>query len=182
MSRGASDEAKNAANAGLAQNTSLSNTAKGELSPLQASLSADVNTPTGYNPSELGAINTASQQSLGGSVGTAVGAGNLQAERTHNSGSEAPMEDEAIRSAQQQLSQNALGIQGKNADLAQSKRQAALGAQQALYGKNTDASLNALGIVPGAVNAQTSADNQTLNSWLSPIQTALSPFSITKSI
>src|SRR5579872_7253093 len=49
------------------------------------------------------AANTASQQSLGGSVAGAVGQGNLQAARTRNSGAFAPALDEAARQGQRDL-------------------------------------------------------------------------------
>src|SRR5579871_2376965 len=43
-------------------------------------------TTAGYTPDQLNAMTTASNQSLGGAVGGAVGQGNLQASRTNNAG------------------------------------------------------------------------------------------------
>ena len=101
--------------------------------------------PQGFGK-DLGAINTASQQSIGGSVAGAVGQGNLQAARTRNAGGFAPALDEAVRSGQRQLSQNALGVQENNAYLKNEQQQGAIRALGSLYGENMGDTLRALGL------------------------------------
>jgi hypothetical protein len=64
-------------------------------------------------------MTTASNQSLGGAVGGAVGQGNLQAARTRNGAGYATALDDAVRSAGRQQSQNTLGVQEDSAKLAQ---------------------------------------------------------------
>ena len=58
------------------------------------SLQKELVNPHGFG-SDMNAINTANQQSIGGSVAGAVGQGNLQAARTGNAGAFAPALDEA---------------------------------------------------------------------------------------
>lgn len=101
--------------------------------------------PQGFGK-DLGAINTASQQTIGGSLAGAFGRGNLQAARTRNAGGFAPAMDEAVRSGQRQLSQNSVGTAEANAYLKEQQREAATRALGSLYGENTDATLKALGL------------------------------------
>lgn len=117
---------------------------------LTPQLESDVNNPKGYTPQQLAYMNTASQQSLGGSVGGVTGEANLEAARTRNAGGFQGVAESAARSAQRQLSQNALGIQQKQADLQQQQRQEALRALQALYGVDEATAL-------GYLNASTAA-------------------------
>jgi hypothetical protein len=102
-------------------------------------------------------MNTASQQSVGGSTAGAVGEGNLEAARTNNSGGFAPALDEAVRSGQRTLSQNALDIQGENAKLKQSQQQAGLSGLEGLYGNNTNQMIQALGLGNNATSVGTQA-------------------------
>lgn len=101
--------------------------------------------PQGFGK-DLNAINTANQQSIGGSVAGVVGQGNLQAARTGNAGGFAPALDEAARSGARQMSQNALNVQEQNAYLKNQQQQQAMNALGRLYGENTDATLRALGL------------------------------------
>jgi hypothetical protein len=89
-------------------------------------------------------MNTASQQSLGGSVGGATGQANLESARTRNAGGNQGAIASSARSAQRQLSTNALGIQKSQADLQQAQRQQALSSLQSLYGVDESTALNYL--------------------------------------
>lgn len=102
--------------------------------------------PTGYDPKDLAAMNTAGSQSVGGATAGAVGELGLQAARTGNAGGFAPAADEAVRSGQRQMSANALGVRGANADLKQQQKQAGLSGLASLYGGNTANMLSALGL------------------------------------
>lgn len=133
-------------NAGTGQNRSggLFNQSQdiyGQIDPL---LMQEATNPQGYAPGDLAAMNTASQQSLGGSVGGITGQANLQAARTRNAGGYQGAIGSGSRSAQRQLSQNALGIQQQNANLKEAQKQQALSSLQQLYGVDTGAALNYL--------------------------------------
>jgi len=138
------------------------------------------------------AANTADQQSIGGATAGALGLGNLQAARSGNAGAFQPAEDEAVRSGERQLSQNALGVQEnaanqklgvsqrgtaaktaaeqENALLRNNQRAQALSELGGLYGTGMNASLNALGLSNQAINAATSADQATTQGWMAPFQ------------
>jgi hypothetical protein len=73
-----------------------------------------------------------------------------------------------------QQSQNNLGIQNQSAQLANQHQQDAAGALTGLYGTNTSAALNALGLGTSAIGAQTAADNQTMQEWQGPVDAGLS--------
>lgn len=116
-------------------------------------------------------MNTASQQSIGGATAGAVGQGNLTAARTRNRGGFTGALDEAVRGGQRQLSENALGIQGENANLKEQQRQTALGSLQQLYGSNVQAQLAAMGLTPGTIGQWTNAAQATTNGVLGGINT-----------
>lgn len=109
--------------------------------------------PQGYTPQQVAYMNTASQQSLGGSVAGATGQGNLTAARTRNAGGYQGAIGSSARSAQRQLSTNALGIQQKQADVQLQQRQQALQALQQLYGVDEATAL-------GYLNSSNTAFNQ----------------------
>src|SRR6185437_368522 len=108
-------------------------------------LQGEMTNPQGFGK-DLGAINTANQQSIGGSEAGAVGQGNLTAARTRNAAGFAPALDEAMRTGGRQLSQTATGVQEQNAYLKSQQQQQAIQALSGLYGENTDATLRALGL------------------------------------
>jgi len=76
-----------------------------------------LNNTSGFSAGDKNNMTTASNQSLGGAVGGAVGQGDLEAARTHNAGGYASALDDAVRSAGRQQSQNALGVQEDSAKL-----------------------------------------------------------------
>lgn len=104
-------------------------------------------------------MNTASQQSAGGSQAGAVGQGALLASRTRNAGSADAAIADSTRKASQTLGNDALKTQMANADLEQKQRQAGIGGLESLYGTQLGDANSALGVVPSAVNADTNAEN-----------------------
>ena len=108
-------------------------------------LRQNLTNPQGFG-SSMPAINTANQESIGGSLAGAFGQGNLQTARTRNAGGFAPALDEAVRSGQRTLSQNAVGVQEESAALKNEQQQAAEKALGEMYGNNLDATLKALGL------------------------------------
>lgn len=130
---------------------------QGLYGQLQPAFTAEATNPQGFAPKDLAAMNTASQQSIGGSTAGAVGEGDLTAARTRNAGGFQAANSEAVRSGQRQLSENALGVQGENAKLKESQRQAGLSGLSDLYSGNQSQALGALHAGTGAVNAETGA-------------------------
>ena len=132
-------------------------------------LTSEATNPQGYGTVGLNSMNTANQQSIGGSEAGAAGEGNLLAARTRNAGAAQPEISEANRSGERQLSQNAVGIQGQNEQQRQRQQQAALSGLQGLYGTEMNTALGAgnlqnnfLGTALGGAKATQEAWNQNL--------------------
>lgn len=119
---------------------------------LQPALTQEIVNPSGYTPTQMGAMTTAAEQSAGGSNAGAAGGALLRAGRTHNIGSGQAATSAASRNAGQELSQVNAGIQSKNADLEQKQRQSALSTEEGLYGTNVGAGENALGLSNTSLN------------------------------
>lgn len=140
-------------------------TARRGYGTLMPELEGDITNPEGYSDAEQAQMNTAVQQSAGGSNAGAVGEGALVAGRTRNPGSMAAAVAESTRHAGEEAQKNALGIKVKSADLAQSKRSDAL---QSL-GQVTQ---GALGEVAPNVQAETDRRRQGSEWWKSILQAA----------
>lgn len=149
------------ANAQLLNNAGTANTRGGQTFNqasslygfLDPALASDVTNPQGYG-TDLPAINTASQQSLGGSTAGITGEGNLEAARTRNVGGFQAGAGTAARTNAKQLSQNALQVQERNAMLKQAQRDSALSALQRLYGIDQATAAQYLGLSNSALNAE----------------------------
>lgn len=146
MARGQTDQANKTYKESNQVYTGANANSQDLYKQLMPQYQSEATAPTGYDPKDIAAMTTAGQQSVGGSTAGAVGDLDLQAARTGNAGGFAPAEDEAVRSGQRQLSANALGIQGANADLKQQQKQAGLSGLASLYGGNTANMLSALGL------------------------------------
>lgn len=142
--------------------TGLQGNAASLYGSLTPQLLSEATHPAGMAPTDLAAINTAAQQSAGGSEAAAKGEGALLAGRTRNAGTGAAAIGEASRAAGRNLSQRAVETQGENALLKAKQKQSALSGLEGLTGIETEGANRALGIVPQAVNANTNAANQ---SW-----------------
>jgi len=133
-------------NSGVAQSNSgtLSTAGSGINSYLTPQLENEAINPEGYTPAQLAYMNTASQQSEGGSTAGITGQANLTAARTRNAGGFQGAIGSGSRTAQRNLSQTAVGIQSKQADLQQAQRQQALSSLQQLYGVDESTALGYL--------------------------------------
>lgn len=160
MARGAQQQATNTYNQANGVFGNSNQNAQNLYSQLLPQLQQEVNDPQGFGKAGLAAMNTANQQSIGGATAGAVGDAGLTAARTRNAGGASAAEDEAVRSGQRQLSQNATNIQGENAQLQQAQKQAGLQGLSGLYGKNTSDALSALGLENQSTNALTNAQGQ----------------------
>jgi hypothetical protein len=96
-------------------------------------------------------MNTAVQQSEGGSVGGVTGETNLEAARTRNAGGYQGAVGSASRAASRDLSSKALEIQTNQANLQQQQKQQAMDQLMKLYGVDQQTALQYL-------NASTAAN------------------------
>lgn len=126
-------------------------------------LEQEANNPTGYTPVEKASQLVAGEQGAGGANAGITGEANLEAARTRNAGGFGGALDEAARIKGRQLSQNALGVENKSADLGQKKQQEARGELGNLYTADTRAQLEAMGLIPQDINAGVNADK---TGWL----------------
>ena len=159
MARGSSQATTAATNA---QNISTgaganANALYGTLAPELESQAAN---PQGYAPADIAAMTTSAEQGAGGSQAAAVGQGALLAGRTRNAGTADAAIDSASRNASKQLGNETLGIQTGNADLKAKQQHEAMQGEQSLYGTELSGELGALGQIPGDVNANTNAANE----------------------
>lgn len=136
-------------------------------------LQQNATNPTGFSNQQLANMNTANSQSVGGGQAAAMGQGNLMAGRTRNTGGFGAALDESARGAGRQLSQNAVGIQNANAQLAQQKQQSALSELGGLYGQNVQGLNDMLGQSNNAIGQWTNADNSTQNALMQDAGMAL---------
>ena len=162
MARG-SDQAKQGATSAQNISSTSSANAAGLYGNLAPQLETEAAHPPGLAPSDLSAINTAGQESAGGSMAGAVGQGGLQAARTRNAGGADAAIADSARSSSQALSKGALGTQMANAALKEKQHQSGLSGLESLYGSNLGSSVGALGQVAGNVNADTSAKDASWN-------------------
>lgn len=156
MGRGATQNAET--NVGIGRNNS--NTLMGEGQGIMNTIAPQLTQQAaeGFDPATKAALDTASQQSLGGANASAAGQGALSEARTRNAGAANPAIEESARNAMRQGSANSLNIEGQNWN----QKQAALNALQQLYGTNTQAANTALGLSNQAIGNwnQSSADTQ----------------------
>jgi hypothetical protein len=156
MARGTAQEAKQNAGAGASQNQAYAGRATDVYNSVFPQLQQQAQ--NGLPEADQAALNTASQQSIGGSNAGAAGQANLSAARTRNAGSFAPAVAESVRSGQRQNSENALGTVAKNI----AAKQAAMQALQGLYGTSANAGIGSLNASNSAIGEQNQADQNTL--------------------
>ena len=164
-----SAQAQAGAAATTAKNTAggYGTSAQGIGNFLQPTLQRDITNPVGFTPTEANNMLVAGEQGAGGATAGVAGAAGLNAMRTRNSGALSGVLDQAARTKQQQLSQNALGVQNESAKLAQAKRASALGGLQGLYGTDVGAQMKAMGIQNEDINSEIEAGK---SGWVKNIE------------
>ncbi len=115
----------------------------GSLTP---QLQAQAAHPMGYTPQQKSAVNTAAQQSAGGSMAGATGQGALLAARTRNAGAGANAIQQAGRQSSENLSNAATGTEIGSANLANQQQQHAQQGLEGIGGTELGGSLKALGL------------------------------------
>jgi hypothetical protein len=160
MGRGAGKQAQQNAEAGAGQNQAYAGRASDVYNSLFPQLQNQAQ--NGLSMSDQAALNTASQQSLGGANAAVAGGGDLAAARTRNAGGYAPAVAESAREGMRQNSQNALGTVSKNIAAKQSAQQAL----QGLYGTSAQAGIGSLGASNQGVHEWNVADAQSAQNAL----------------
>lgn len=171
-----SAQAQAGAAATTAKNTAggYGTSAQGIGNFLQPTLQRDITNPVGFTPTEANNMLVAGEQGAGGATAGVAGAAGLNAMRTRNSGALSGVLDQAARTKQQQLSQNALGVQNESAKLAQAKRASALGGLQGLYGTDVGAQMKAMGIQNEDINSEIEAGK---SGWVQNLEGGISALS-----
>lgn len=162
-------EADQLANSGTAnaRSAGLYGNATNLYGSLAPALTAEAVAPSGYTPAQKAAMNTAGQQSAGGTQAAATGQGALLASRTKNAGTADAAIADSARKAGALASNAALSTEVKNADLQQRQRQEGLSGLGSLYGETLGASDTALGLSNQALQgAGSSAANNPWNKLL----------------
>ena len=129
------------ANSGVAQNQANTENANAAniYGGLEPTLQAEAAHPSGYTPQQKAEMNTAAQQSAGGSTAGAVGQGGLYAARTRNAGAAQNAIGSASRGAGANLSKAAVGTELSSANLANQKQQQGIQGLGGLYSSNLNA-------------------------------------------
>ena len=120
--------------------------ALGISSALTPTLTAQMVNPQGYSPTTMGQMQTAAEQTAGGTNAGIAGAAGLRAARTRNMGSGQAATAEAGRGAGQELSQINAGIQTNNANLKAKQQAEAESGLGKMYGEDVGAGEGALGL------------------------------------
>lgn len=157
MSNSREDRAKAANDTAASTASGLGSQATNISGSLVPQLQKQATNPTGYTPTQQNNMLVAGEQGAGGANAGITGQAGLQASRTHNRGALSGVLDSAARSKQQTLSQNALGVQNKQADLQQKQMADAQKQLGGLYGEDVNADIKAQSLVPEDINAANAA-------------------------
>jgi hypothetical protein len=150
--------AKGAANTANTTAGGYGTAATGIGSTLVPELTQEAKNPTGYNPTDLNAMQVGAQQGAGGAAGSLVGQATTGAARSRNIGALPGQLDSIARSKTMADSNASLGIQSSNAKLKEQQKQAGLKGLEGVYGTDVGAQLKAEGLVPEDVDAMAKAD------------------------
>ena len=126
-------------------------------------LERDVNNAPGFSPTQKNAMLVAGEQGAGGAAAGITGQAGLNAMRTRNTGATSSVLDQAARRQAQTLSQNALGVENKNANLQQQQRAQGLSGLEGMYGTDVGAQLKSMGIQNQDLDTAIQAGN---SGWL----------------
>lgn len=170
MGRDTSDAAMKNSNTAQGMSTNYGSRASANYNVLTPTLNRMATAPQGFTPQTMANMNTQAEQTAGGGNGATVGGALQTAARTNNAGAFDPAIAQAGRDASSQLSDAALGVQNRNAMLQEQQRSQGLSGLGEMYGENTGASQNALGLSTSALAAKNAADEQTFNQWFKPFQ------------
>jgi hypothetical protein len=171
MGRDTSDAAMKNSTTAQGLSSTYGNRASSNYNVLTPTLNQMATHPQGFTPQTKADMLTAAEQTAGGGNGATVGGAMQTAARTNNAGAYDPAIAQAGRDASTQLSDAALGVQNRNAMLQEQQRSQGLSGLGEMYGENTGASQNALGLSTSALAAKNAADAQTFDQWYAPFKT-----------
>lgn len=124
----------------------------------------DANNPnSGFTPEQVNNMMVIGAQPIGGVNSGIMGEAELGAARTRNAGGFTNALDEAARIKGRQLSDNALQVATRNADVGLQKQQEARRQLEGMYGVDTSNMLKAMGMSNDALQTQLAAGRQ---GWL----------------
>lgn len=155
--RSAVNQASNAYNTASASANQYGGAGNQIASNLIPGLEREAATPQGYTPEQLNQQLVAGEQGAGGANAGITGQANLQAARSRNTAGYTAALDAASRNKTRQLSQNALDIQNRSADVGLQRQAQAQKELGGLYGTDVNANLEAQGLLPRDVQAETQA-------------------------
>jgi len=144
--------------AGTAQ--SEAGTERGTLLPM---LQREATGTQGLTPTQRNQYMVSSQEALGGTNAGLTGEANLATARTRNAGGFASALDEAARQKARAAATTTQNVNNISTQLAQERQRQALQQLQGLYGTDTSAGLQAMGLSNQALNEELAAGRQ---GWL----------------
>jgi|SRR6185369_7245782 len=158
MARG-SDQANAAATNAVGQNKTLFGGGQQLYSTLAPSLQSQMANPQGFGPETLSRLDTAAQESAGGTNAAAVGQGALEESRTRNAGGSGMALSKAARESGKNLAQSTLQTRIANEGLKEQQRETAQKGLEGLYGTNVAGGNAALGQVASNVQANAAQED-----------------------
>lgn len=181
--KNAKAKASRAADTATGEGSRYGSEASGVSSTLVPELRREATSPTGFMPEDVNAMLVAGEQGAGGATGALAGEANLSAARSRNTGALSGTLDELARTKTRQLSENALNMQGRNAQEKMRQKSEGLHGLESVYGTDVGAQLKEQGLVPEDIDAMLKANQsgwgKNLMDWT---KTLTSPFSVTKQV
>jgi len=158
--RSAVSQASNAANTASATGAQYGSQASADNAQLFPFLTRELNNPQGYTQAQKGSMLGAAAGGAGGAAAGLTTEANLASARNRNSGGFSGALDEAARQQGKNMAQLSEGIAANDANLQQTNQQNAAAGLGKLYGVNTSAQLEAMGLVPKDIEQEING-NQT---------------------
>jgi hypothetical protein len=155
--RAAQQQAKNAETTATGTAAGAGEQASQIGSTLIPGLEREANNPEGYTPEQMNNQLVAGEEGAGGATAGITGQANLQVARTRNSAGYSNALDEAARDKTRTLSENALNVENKSANLGEEKQMTAQKELGSLYGTNVNENLEAQGLATKDIGEEVEA-------------------------
>lgn len=148
--------------------------ASGINSTLTPFLTRELTNPQGFTQGDLTQMLNYAEAGAGGANSGITGQANLEAARTRNASGFSSALDDAARQRSKALASTSEGIGAENAQLKQQQQQSAAKQLQGLYGTDTSAMLDSMGLQNQDINTEIKAGQsgwfQNLNQMLQTIE------------
>lgn len=149
---------KNAANTATNTGAGYGADASNVNAQLLPFLTRELNNPMGYSQQQRGAMLGAAEGGAGGATAGLTTEANLASARNRNSGGFSGALDDAARQKDKALAGTGEGIEAQNANLQQEQQQNAATGLSKIQGMDTQAQLQAMGLVPKDIQASVEAN------------------------